>query len=132
MMLKFPRRSTAIVILVLLFVLLPIRSSHGQGDTYSLYREQDQTWIIGNRFVQAAFQLASTGQFRSRWLKDNLTSRLWRGRESDKSSPINLTVDGTHLDGSVAYTLISHSFDSIVSPAPGVRFTIVLALQTLP
>jgi hypothetical protein len=78
----------------LLVVFLIASSSPAAGDTYGIYRKQDQTWTIGNRAIQAVFQLTPTGQFRFRWLKDAGSGRFWRSWDFVPSSPINLTVDG--------------------------------------
>jgi alpha-galactosidase len=125
-MTKSPSWSTLFA-LILLLISVPVRSSRAAGETYSSYREQDQTWIIGNHSVQAAFQLTPSGHFRSRWLRDSISGRTWRGSEFNPRSPISLTVDGTALDADTRYSLLQYSFDSIDSPAAGVRVTIVLA-----
>jgi alpha-galactosidase len=116
---------------ILALLLLPVSSSRAAVETYGFYREHDQTWIIGNRSIQAAFQLTPAGQFRARWIRDIANSRVWRGSESEPGSPINLTIDGVHLDGTTTYWPLWYAIDSINSPAAGIRLTILFS-TTMP
>src|SRR5256884_5233957 len=115
------------VILLLAFSVTPTTAV---DDSYTEYRSDQQTWIVGNAQIQAAFQLDGMGRFRYRWLYDPVNRRLWRGSDASPSSPVSLTIDGAALDAGTAYNLISYSFEDISSPASGVRFSIVLSTDT--
>jgi alpha-galactosidase len=125
-----PRRYTLALILMLAVPLCPASSK--AGDTYTDYRADQQTWIIGNSSVQAAFQVDNDGHFRFRWLLDPINRRLWRDSEASLNSPINLTVDGTALSPDTVYNIVSQSLTPIDTPASGVRFAIVLSTDSEP
>src|SRR6266498_1975373 len=110
-----------------LFVALSVTPSRGIADSYGEYHEQDHTWIVGNRQVQAAFQLTGDGRFRFRWILDPVNNRSWHGSNGNFSSPINVTVDAVSLNEDTHYSLESYSIDAITSPAPGTRFSVVLS-----
>jgi alpha-galactosidase len=107
-----------------LLVALCAVPSKGTGDTYSDYQKQDETWIIGNSAIEAAFQITSDGRFRYRWIRDAATGHEWRVPDDKPSSPIAMTVDGIDLDGNTSYALQSYSFIQIDNPAAGVRLSI--------
>src|SRR5262245_60595334 len=116
---------------LLLTLLLAIIPSTSKTEVRSIYREQDQTWFIGNEQIQAAFQIDPDGHFRARWLYDVVGRRIWRVADNELSSPISLTVDGAALDGNTIYSVVSHSFDHIDSPAEGVRLSVILSTQSM-
>src|SRR5262249_40245284 len=116
----------------LLLIAFCVTPSTGVDGTYKEYRAREQTWVIGNPLVQAAFQLTPDGRFRYRWLYDAGARRLWRTSDFDSSSPVNLTVSGFSFANATKYSLSSYSLEDINSPAPGVRFSIVLESEGAP
>jgi hypothetical protein len=117
---------------IIFLVGLSISPSKAVTDTFSEFRQRDQTWIIGNSMIQAAFQLTPDGRFRCRWIHDAGAARMWRVSDSDPGSPVYLTVDGTVLDGASNYSLQSYSFSDISTPAAGVRFSLMLSPVSTP
>jgi hypothetical protein len=109
---------------------IAITPSKAVGDTYSEFRQRDQTWIIGNSLIQAAFQLTPDGRFRYRWIRDTGTGRIWHVSDPAGGSPVNLTVDATVFDASTNYSLRSYSFTDIDTPSAGVRFSILMTPDT--
>jgi alpha-galactosidase len=116
-------RSLSLFFLIVLLV-TPSRAVPG---TYGNYFQRDQTWVVGNPLIQAAFQLTPDGRFRFRWIRDITGGRAWRVSDPNPSSPINLTVDGIPLNEDTFYSLVSYSFNEISGPAEGTRFSIVLS-----
>jgi hypothetical protein len=114
-----------------LLLSLSVAPSRGSADTYTTYRQDERTWIVGNSGIEAAFQLTPAGGFHYRWIRDAATVRVWRAPDNDPGSPIHMTLDGVVLDGNTAYTLQSFSFVPITTPYEGVRFSIVLAPASL-
>src|SRR5215471_3618021 len=98
-------------ITIVLLVGSAVSPSKAVNDTYTEYRPDQQTWIVGNSLIQAAFQIDDTGRFRFRWLQDPVNRRLWRVSDASPSSPINLTVDGITLAADTVYDVTSYSFD---------------------
>src|SRR6185369_14937513 len=92
------------LLLLAAFTVTPVR---GVNDTYGEYREDEQTWYIGNPLIQASFQIDGDGHFRYLALEDRSTGRLWHREDSAPSSPVNLTVDGIQLDEQTPYTVVS-------------------------
>src|SRR5437773_7144075 len=116
-------------VLLIAFCVTPSKAVDG---VYSEYRRREQTWVIGNQLVQAAFQLTPDGRFRYRWLFDAVGRRLWRTSDHDSSSPVNLSVDGFSFAETTTYSLSSYSLEDIRYPASGVRFSIDLAAEGAP
>src|SRR4051812_26423389 len=116
-------------VLLIAFCVTPSKAVDG---VYKEYRAREQTWMIGNPLIQAAFQLMPDGRFRYRWLYDAAARRLWRSSDYDSGSPVNLTVDGFSFASATKYSLSSFSLDDIDSPAPGVRFSIALESDGAP
>src|SRR5262249_2546731 len=106
-------------------------ASKGDG-VFSEYREEERSWTIGNPLIQVTFQVDSDGRFRYQSIDDLISPRQWRAPEATGSSPVNLTVDGVQLNSETAYSIVSHSFTDISSPATGVRFGIVLSSKDAP
>jgi hypothetical protein len=111
---------------VVLLICVSIAPSKAAEDTYSLFWPSQPTWTIGNPLIQVSFQLTPEGRFRFRSIRDTSAQHSWLVSD-DAGSPINLTVDGTPLDGNTNYTLQYYSFDPIDKPASGVRFSVVMA-----
>jgi len=116
---------------LLLTLLLGIIPSTSITEVRTAYREEDQSWFIGNSEIQAAFQIDPDGHFHARWIYDVLRRRVWRTPDNEMSAPINMTVDGAALDGNTVYSVVSHSFDHIDSPADGVRLSVILSTQSM-
>jgi hypothetical protein len=57
---------------LLITLLLAIIPSTSITEVRTTYREEDQSWFIGNSQIQAAFQIDPDGHFRARWLYDVL------------------------------------------------------------
>ena len=123
------RKIATRLITVALLAVFAVMPSRGVDDVYSEYRSREQTWVIGNRLLQAAFQLAPDGRFRYRWLYDAAHRKVWRVSDADPSSPVNLTAGDFAFDENTAYRLSSYSFEDISSPARGVRFSIGLTAE---
>src|SRR5262245_26305234 len=92
------RQLSGKLLAVSVLVVLSVTPSSGVGDTFGPYPPHDQTWVIGNGLIDAAFQLGTDGRFRYRWVHDVPAGRTWRASDQDPSSPINLTVDNVPLN----------------------------------
>src|SRR5689334_3332679 len=117
-----------VLLITLLLAMIP---STSVTEVRTAYRAEDQLWFIGNSQIQAAFQLDADGHFRARWLYDVLRRRVWQTSSTEISSPINMIVDGASLDGNTVYSVVSHSFDHIDSPAQGSRLSVILSTQSM-
>jgi hypothetical protein len=123
---KAPLRHAVRSLSAILLLSLSVAPSKGSADTYTAYRQEERTWIVGNSGIEVAFQLTPGGGFHYRWIRAAATGRVWRAPDNDPGSPIHMTVDGVLFDGDTAYTLQSFSFVPISTPYDGVRFSIVL------
>src|SRR5262245_40074903 len=119
-------KSVQRILALLLLVGFTVTPTRGVGDTFGEYREDEQSWLIGNPLIQATFQVDGDGHFRYVALEDCNSGRLWHAAETGPSSPVNLTIDGIQLDEQTPYTVVSYAFTDITSPATGTRFSILL------
>src|SRR5437764_1151822 len=86
---------------ILLLLALAVSPTKAVDTTYTEYREDQKIWIIGNPLVEISFQLDDDGRFHYTSVRDKVGAHSWRASEVERSSPVNLTVDGISLDDSI-------------------------------
>jgi hypothetical protein len=105
-------------------ILLAVLGGSASHAAQSVYDPNLNTWVLGNGFIQASFQLTRDGHFLTQAICDLRNGDLWMAPVNQPSSPIHLQAGNDVFDAGRQYTLLDqYTLDD--SPS-GVRQVIVL------
>jgi hypothetical protein len=90
----------------------------------SVYDPNTNTWVLGNGWIQATFQLTPDGHFLTQSIYNLQSGDSWMAPANQPASPIHLQAGNDIFDASRQYSLLDQ-YTVFVSPS-GLRQVIVL------